>query len=559
MAIEPDADDLPEAVAVAPRRARFSPIWIVPIVAALVAIGIFVERILSEGPTITMTFKSAEGIEAGKSFVKYKDVNIGQVTAVRLSDDATGVEITAKMAKSAASLVVEDAKFWIVRPRVSLSGVSGLSTLLSGNYIGFEAGTSKNKARHFTGLEVPPIFTGGSPGREYVLLASDLGSLGIGSPVYFRRLPVGQVVAFDLALDGKSVVLRIFVNAPYDKFVTSDTRFWNASGIDVSLSANGLDVRTQSLAALLEGGIAFEQPPHPMSTAEAAADTAFTLFGDRVGAMKLDESIASKYVMYFSESVRGLSVGAPVSIFGVPVGEVTDVGLTFNPKTLNIRPRVEVLIFPERMIAELPPDETAKAQAMARDVELRHSFMQKMVEQRGMRAQLATGSLVTGQRFVALGYFPKTPKARVDWSAPTPELPTIISTLPELEEKIGRIVDKLERVPLEGISEDLKKTLASLDETLRDARGVINHFDADVVPGLKSTLDDARSALGSAERMLTSTEANLVGPGAPAQVDLRNAMQEVARAARSLRVLADYLERHPDALIRGKTPEAPPK
>ncbi|HTP99613.1 MAG TPA: MlaD family protein [Casimicrobiaceae bacterium] len=559
MAIEPDADDLPEAVAVAPRRARFSPIWIVPIVAALVAIGIFVERILSEGPTITMTFKSAEGIEAGKSFVKYKDVNIGQVTAVRLSDDATGVEITAKMAKSAASLVVEDAKFWIVRPRVSLSGVSGLSTLLSGNYIGFEAGTSKNKARHFTGLEVPPIITGGSPGREYVLLASDLGSLGIGSPVYFRRLPVGQVVAFDLALDGKSVVLRIFVNAPYDKFVTSDTRFWNASGIDVSLSANGLDVRTQSLAALLEGGIAFEQPPHPMSTAEAAADTAFTLFGDRVGAMKLDESIASKYVMYFSESVRGLSVGAPVSIFGVPVGEVTDVGLTFNPKTLNIRPRVEVLIFPERMIAELPPDETAKAQAMARDVELRHSFMQKMVEQRGMRAQLATGSLVTGQRFVALGYFPKAPKARVDWSAPTPELPTIISTLPELEEKIGRIVDKLERVPLEGISEDLKKTLASLDETLRDARGVINHFDADVVPGLKSTLDDARSALGSAERMLTSTEANLVGPGAPAQVDLRNAMQEVARAARSLRVLADYLERHPDALIRGKTPEAPPK
>ena len=174
--------------------------------------------------------------------------------------------------------MVEDAKFWVVRPRISLSGVSGLSTLLSGNYIGFEAGTSTAKARHFTGLEVPPIITGGSPGRQYVLLAADLGSLGIGSPVYYRRLQVGQVVAYDLAPDGKSVVLRIFVNAPYDKYVTADTRFWNASGVDVSLTANGLDVRTQSLAALLEGGIAFEAPPNPTSTALAAADTAFTLY-----------------------------------------------------------------------------------------------------------------------------------------------------------------------------------------------------------------------------------------------------------------------------------------
>jgi len=318
-------------------------------------------------------------------------------------------------------------------------------------------------------------------------------------------------------------------------------------------------VRTQSLAALLEGGIAFEQPPHPTSTAAAPANTAFTLFGDRANAMKDDESIATRYVMYFSESVRGLSAGAPVTFFGVNIGEVTDVGLTFNPRTLDVRPRVEVVLFPERVIATLPTAQESKVQPLLQEASLRHSIMQKLVELRGMRAQLATGSLVTGQRFVALAYFPKAAKARVDWSAETPELPTVVSTLPELEEKIGRIVDKLEKVPVEAIGEDLKKALVSLDQTLADARGVINHFDADVVPGLKSTLDDARSALGSAERMLTSTEANLVGPGAPAQADLRNAMQEVARAARSLRVLADYLERHPDAVIRGKTPETPPK
>ncbi|MCC6195575.1 MAG: hypothetical protein IT518_14020 [Burkholderiales bacterium] len=185
--------------------------------------------------------------------------------------------------------------------------------------------------------------------------------------------------------------------------------------------------------------------------------------------------------------------------------------------------------------------------------------MQKMVDQRGLRAQLATGSLVTGQRFVSLDYFPKAPKARIAWNDPVPELPTMLSTLPELEEKLGRIVDKLERVPLEAIGDDLRKALVSVDETLRDARAVIGRFDADVVPALRSTLDDARGALGAAERMLTSTESNLVGAGAPGQVELRNAMQELARAARSLRVLADYLERHPEALIRGKPAEAPPK
>jgi len=556
---EPEDGDLPEAVAVAPRRSRFSPIWIIPILAAAVAIGIAWQRIASEGPTITITFKSADGIEAGKTFVKYKEVNIGQVTGLRLTDDVANVEVTAKIAKSAADLIVEDAHFWVVRPRISLSGVSGLSTLLSGNYIGFEAGASKTKARKFTGLDVPPIVTGGAPGRTYVLKASDLGSLGIGSPIYFRRLQVGQVVAYDLAPDGKSVQLRIFVNAPYDSFVTTDTRFWNASGIDVTFGTNGLEVRTQSLVSLLEGGVAFDTPATATASPPASAEATFTLYSDRSNAMKVDESIATRYLLYFSESVRGLAVGAPVSFFGVPVGEVTEVGLDFNAKTLDVRPRVAIVLYPQRVIARLSGPQEKRAMALVGEKAIRHAIVQKMVEQRGLRAQLATGSLVTGSRYVTLAYFPRLQKSRVDWSAEEPELPTTISTLPEIEEKLGRIIDKIERLPLDAIGEDLKKALVGIDDTLRDARGVINHFDADVVPALKAALEDARGALGSAERMLTSTEANLVGTGAPGQVELRNTMQELSRAARSLRTLADYLEQHPEALIRGKTAQPMPK
>ena len=552
-------DDIPEAVAVPPRRARFSPIWIVPILAIVVAIGIAWDRLASEGPTITIIFKSADGIEAGKTFVKYKEVNIGQVTAVRLTDDTQNVEVTARIAKSASPLMVEDAHFWVVRPRISLSGISGLSTLISGNYIGFEAGTSTKKGRQYIGLEVPPIVTGNTPGRQFVLQSKDLGSLGIGSPLYYRRLPVGQVVAYDLAPDGSSVQIRVFVSAPYDKYVVRDTRFYNASGVDVSLTANGLDVRTQSLVALLEGGIAFETPPGYASSSQASSETVFPLFHDRVTAMKIDESIATRYVLYFQESVRGLSTGAPVNFYGVAVGEVTEVGLFFDPKTLNVKPRVEVVLYPERVVAQLPTVQGVRLQAMVEQQVTRRDFMQKLVEQRGLRAQLATGSLPTGQRFVSLAYFPKASKARLDWTQAPAELPTTISTLPEIEEKLGRIIDKLEKVPLDGIADDMRKALASLDETLREARSTIQRFDTDVTPSLKSALDEARGALGAAEKVLTSTETNLVGPGAPAQADLRNAMQELGRAARSLRVLADYLERHPEAIIRGKTAEPMPK
>ena len=316
MAENIDGDNLPQAMVVPKKGTRISVVWIIPILAALVAIGIAIQRVLSEGPTITIIFTVAEGLEAGKTFVKYKDVNIGQVTAVRLSPDYSKVEVTAKIDKSAAGLMVEDAKFWVVEPRVTLSGVSGLGTLLSGNYIGFEIGKSEKQQRKFTGIEVPPIITSGQPGRQFVLKAENLGSLGIGSPIYYRRLEVGQVIAYDLAGDGKGVDIKVFVNAPYDRYVNPGTRFWNASGLDVSVGAGGLEVRTQSLVALIAGGLAFDTPPFAAKSEPAVVNTVFTLYIDQATAMRQPESDAARYVLYFPESLRGLSVGAPVTLLG---------------------------------------------------------------------------------------------------------------------------------------------------------------------------------------------------------------------------------------------------
>jgi paraquat-inducible protein B len=526
---------------------------LIPILAAVVAIGIAIQQILSEGPTVTILFGAAQGIEAGKTFIKYKDVNIGQVSAVQLSDDFTKVQVTAKIAKSAAGLMVEDAKFWVVQPQITLSGVSGLGTLLSGNYIGFEAGASTQKRRAFEALAVPPVVTSEQPGRRFVLRADNLGSLGVGSPIYYRRLQAGQVMEYQLVEGGRAVEIKIFVNAPYDRYVNPETRFWNASGFDVSVGAGGVDVRTESLVALLAGGIAFETPPAAPKAEPAAADTVFRLFGDQATAMKQPESLSTRYVLFFDEALRGLSVGAPVTLLGIQGGAVTDVGLDFDPKTLNLRGRVEVVAYPERLVERFTPAQAAEVEKTTEALlKQRRALIQKLIEERGLRAQLRSGNLLTGQLYVAFDYFPNAPKVKVDWARQPIVLPTVPSTVPDVEAKIMSILAKLDRLPYEAIGADTRKMLVTLDQTLKSVEKAVNRLDSDVTPEVKKVLEEIRRATVSADQVLRNTDATLVGRDAPAQQELRDALQELTRAARSLRVLTDYLEQHPEALLRGK-------
>src|SRR5712691_3217177 len=514
---------LPQATVEPPKRARFSVIWIIPILAAAVAIGIAVQRIVTEGPTITIVFRSADGIEAGKTFVKYKDVTIGHVTKVDLSDTDVTVEVTAKISKRAARLMVDDAKFWVVEPRVTLSGISGLGTLLSGNYIGFLPGKSDKKQSKFTALEVAPIITD-QPGRRFVLKASTLGSLGVGSPIYYRQLQAGQVAAYDLSADGKGIDITVFINKPYDTYVTPETRFWNASGIDVSVGAGGVKVRTEGLVALLAGGLAFDVPSFVAPTQPAAANAVFTLYADRATAMKQPESLARVYALSFSESVLGLSVGAPVTFLGLPAGEVTR----------------------DQIAGKILTEGSEKA---------RLDLVRRIVEEQGLRGQLKSGNLLTGQLFVAFNYFSDAPKQKLDLSQEPLELPVVKSTVPDLEAKLTGILDKLDNLPLEAIGKELTRDLASLGQTLEDTNKLLSRVDTELVGVLKTTLDEARLAIASADRMLKNTDATLVGKDAPVQQDLRDALQEMVLAARSLRVLTDYLERHPESLIRGKSQE----
>lgn len=543
------------------KKRRVSVVWIIPLVAALVAVGIAVQRQLSEGPTIRITFLAAEGLEAGKTSVKYKDVEIGTVTEVNLTDNYSKILVTARMEKSAEGLLDDDARFWIVKPRVSLSGVSGIGTLITGNYIGFEPGKSREKRRDFVGLEIPPPVTRDRPGREFVLRSDTLGSLGIGSPVYYRRLAVGDVIAYDFAKDGTGVDIRIFVNAPYNRFVTQDSRFWEASGIDVSLGAEGFSVQTQSVVSLLVGGIAFETPP-ARTPQEAPPQAVFALFKDRKSALAPTLTEIQRYVLRPRESLRGLSVGAPVLLLGLPIGEVLEVGLEFDPRTQEMRPRVEIATYLYRFIQHL--DKMTLLYRQSQSEKERVDILQQLVTEKGLRAQLRTGSIVSGQLYVAVDYFPDAPRARIDWKQTPPEFPMVRGGMAELQEKLHSIVAKLDRVPVEEIGSDVRAAIATLDNTLRSATGMLDsatrtleRVEGETLPEAKKTLEDLRRAIDTAQVLLSNADNTLLGPDAPTQQQLRDALQEIARAAQAVRVLADYLERNPGALIRGKTQEKP--
>jgi len=577
MTDDSDFTNIPQAEIVQNKRARLSIVWIIPILVAAVGIGIAVQQHLNEGPTIRIAFLSAEGVEAGKTSIKYKEIEIGKVTGVNLSRDFSRILVTAKMEKSAEGLIVKDARFWIVKPRVTLSGVSGIGTLLSGNYIRFEPGKSRETGHDFVGLDTPPPATSGLPGREFVLRSDTLGSLGIGSPVYYRRLNVGQVISYGLAEDGTSVYIRIFLNAPFDRFVTSNTRFWEASGIDLSVGASGLSVQTESLLSLLVGGIAFETPASPAGNNAVADNAVFPLSSDRATALSPREIDAERYALYFRGSLRGLSVGAPVDFLGLPVGEVTGIFLAYAPGERSIRTRVEIVTYPHRLLA--PPGKPDATAGKSTPIGEGRAFMQRQVAERGLRAQLRSASLISGSLYVALDYFPDAPKAKIDWKPTPPGFPVVPGEMENLQASLGRVLGKLDRVPVEEIGNDARKAIAALDRTLvrlegetlpearksletldrtlQSANRTLERVDGEIVPEAKKTLEDLRRAIASADRVLSNSDDAFLKPDAPGRQDLRDALREIARAARAVRALADYLERNPNALIRGKSREKP--
>jgi paraquat-inducible protein B len=536
----PPIDELPSAVPDAPRRVRLPYVWILPVIVIIVGAFVAIREKLAEGTSIEITFHTADDLEPNKTKISYKAVEIGEVKEIHVSKDRQEVVVEARIHRNSIDYLVKDTRFWVVRPRVTGANISGLGTLVSGAYIGVDVGHSTVPERHFTGLEVPPIVTSGLPGREYILHASDIGSLNIGSTVFYRHMSAGQVVAYSLDPGGASVTVKVFINSPYDQFVTQDTRFWQASGVDMSIDSEGVKLHTESIASILEGGVAFRTPQDSSSTAEMAQDTAFKLYSDEERAMREADTVAETFIMYFQGSLRGLSVGASVDLRGINIGEVKRLSVEYDRVAGELRFPVEVDIFPQRIRSRARSSGAQNADFT--DVG-GHTMIDSMVAH-GMRAALKDGNLLTGQKYVSVEVVKGAAPETVAWDEHPPIFPTAAGGIDEITDSIGSIAKKLDKVPFDQISTRLIATMATLDQTLKTTDHLMRNVDSSIAPQVSATLMEAQGAMKNAKEALAQ--------GGALNNNLGDALLQLSRAAKSLGALADYLERHPESLIRGK-------
>jgi paraquat-inducible protein B len=522
-------------------RWHVSLVWIVPIVSALVALSLLVRHISNAGPAIQVFFQTAEGLEVDKTQVKYKDVPIGVVTGVRESEDLSHVIVSIDLQRSAKIFARSDTRFWVVRPRFGVGGISGIGTLISGPYIEADPGKAAQAAHSFIGLEAPPAVTSESHGTRFAVHSDDMGSLDLGSPVYYRRLKVGKVVSYALDPDGQGVTIGIFVDSPNDRYVIRSSRFWNASGIDVSLGANGFKLSTQSLASVAAGGLAFFTPDWaPDDRTPAPAGTRFDLLKNESAAMEKPSGEPMYISMKFAKDLRGLSIDAPVTFVGVDIGRVLSISVDYEAKTRTFPVVVGALIYPERLGPVFQNQITSDPQEKSRRL---GEMMSDMVA-RGLRAQARTGNLLTGQLYIAIDFLPHAAKVAFDGMAQPMRIPTAPGALDNVQVQISDIVAKIDKIPFESLGRRLDQDLGALNASLAQ-------LNTTILPESARTLTDVRKT------MTTATDA--LSQSAPLRQSLDQSLDELRRSARSLRVLTDYLSRHPEALLRGRPADAPPE
>ncbi|HET7795067.1 MAG TPA: MlaD family protein [Rhizobacter sp.] len=511
-------------------------VWLVPIIALAVGVALLIRAVMSTGPQVTIDFHSADGLRPGKTEVRYKEVVVGRVEAVTLSEDRDRVQVQVRLDRSVSNIAVEDTRFWVVRPRIDTAGVSGIETLFSGAYIGVDAGVSSTPQRQFKGLEAPPFVLRGEPGRGFVLRTEDLGSLDVGSPILYKRNRVGRVVGYNLDPLVDELWVQIFVEAPYDKLINAQTRFWNASGVEVSLNSSGLKVDTQTLASVISGGISFERPQGTQGLPPSADGMRFRLFSDRKAALAPPDGAPLRVRMVFDQSVRGLDIDAPVDFLGIEIGSIKAIRLDYDGKRKRFPVEAEAEIFPTRLGA------VREALRHERDDDKRRDTMllQRLV-QSGLRAQARTGNLLTGQMYVALDFPAKVTKAELDTTTSIPAIPTVPGTLSDVQPQIAEIVAKLNKVPFDDIGRNLNDTLTQARLTIDQLR-----------PDAQASLAEVRRTLQSVQETLARADRHLLDPSAPIQRNAEQTLLDLQRAAQSLRVLTDYLQRHPESLLRGK-------
>lgn len=532
-----DDSELPEAAAVRPRSA-LSWFWLAPIVAACVVLWLAWRALEARGPEIIIAFSDAGIIQPGQTTIKYKGVNVGTVDSVELAPDVSRVLVHARMTRSIEPYLATGARFWIVEPRVGAQGISGLTTLVSGAYIEMYPGRGEAQ-RAFTGLEEPPVLKPETAGRFFTLLAPDVSALMPGSPVTYRGLSVGEVEGSTLTSSGQQVEIYAFVRAPYDRLVHPETRFWNEGGIAVNAGAQGVSIRMSSWQQLIAGGVAFETPPWALSGEPSRQDATFQLYDTRTEAVRYPYGSPVMYRVEFAENARGLASGTPVELQGTGVGEVTEAHLLYDPKRAALRTVATLAIDPGTVEVVGLPDGESAAHRQALAEGLAHLI------ETGLRARLVSSSLLTGQKMIALDVVPGAPPARIREEAGVAEIPAAPAA--DIDAILASVQSTVQHIDRATAGPELARALRSLDATMSR----LDRLTSDLQPQVESLISSLQATSTSLQQAALAA-GGMLGTNGRQSTDLPALMRQLGDAARSIRELADYLNQHPDALLRGR-------
>lgn len=554
-------EQLPDASARVKKKNYFQPIWLVPIVIALVVGYVIYDNVLHSGKTIMITFNSAEGLLPGETALKHKNVQLGTVEDVRLTDDLSHVEVKLRVKRHEAAILTDHARFWVVRPRLQgglIAGVqASLETLTSGAYIAVDPGQPGGARQdRFTGLEEPPGVRSDEPGKVVVLKSEKLGALGPGAPVYYREVTVGEVLKYEVGNPGDPIKFRTFIRAPYDRLVNDKTRFWNVSGLNVGMGPEGLHVELASVQALLSGGVSFDTPKGQEGP-PVADSSEFGLYDSKARADANKYAMNVPCVTYLETSINGLAEGAPVQLLGATIGQVDEIRFVNHPKKPGAwLVRVSFDIQPERIPA-IPGTTPMTLQ---------------MLQQRPPHVVLDSTNILLSQKVLTLDFSDartKLTSADVWMEGELLVLPGEGGGMDNVSVALGHIAGKLEKIPFDDIGKNLNETLASvsntvggqdmqnaikkLSATMEDVRKLVANADKNLGPTLErlpQIADQLQQAIAGANTALGGGAG--YGADSDFQRNIQRLMTQVSEAARSFRLLADFLDRHPEALLRGR-------
>ena len=516
-----------------------SSIWFVPVIAVLIGMWMVYYQWSSQGPLITIAFSTAEGMQSGKTKIKSRNVDIGEVTNITLNKDSNGVLITARISKSAEHLLVDDSDFWVVSPQITHAGISGLSTLISGVYIEISPGTSEQEKTDFIALNDPPVTPVGTPGIHITLNSNDQFAYAKGDPIIYNGLTVGKFEDIYFNFEERVVYYNAFIKAPYHQLVTSNTKFWDVSGLRIDLNADGLSVHTGNVQTMLTNGVTFGIPKD-MEVGEQITERAyFDIYPNYEAADDERYTQSVKFVVLVSDTIRGLKVGAPVEYRGVHIGQVISTNMLVKnapTKIMKEEIKIPVLIGMQPGRVGLPDD----AFGLARMEEQNRLWVKQ-----GLKAMLRTGNLLTGSLFIDLQHYNHQPIGEVDRFAGFPVIPTTTNEFSQIAEKAGKFVDSLNNLPLNNLTDNANDLMSEITLTAKELRGVSQNLEKLLVSAnnqrLAEQLKQSLQGITNLTRDLSS--------GSRGYEDLRKTLGSVNNVMQELKPLLNQLKHQPNGLI----------